>query len=75
MLYDTASFIIVVTRNRCCKERVSENREVSRFRPVVAKTKNFAVPDWDLDTKKGSFLWLLVVFIIVNETDTEYNCK
>jgi len=50
----------VVTRNRCCKERVNENREVSHFRPVVTETKNSVVPDWDLDTNKGSLLWLFV---------------
>lgn len=75
MLYDIARFIIVVTRNRCCKERVSENREVSRFRRVVAETKNFRVPDWDFGTKKSSLLWLFIVFIIFNETYMEKNCK
>jgi hypothetical protein len=75
VLYDTASFIIVVTGNRCSKERVSENREVSHFRPVVAESRNFVDPDWDLDTKKGSFLWLFLVFIIIDETDMLNNCK
>jgi len=75
VLYDTASFIIVVARNRCCKERVSENREVSHFRPVVAESRNFVALDWDLDTKEGSLLWSFLVFIIIVETDILNNCK